>query len=122
LNDVRIHDLRHSFGMSLPMIGKLLGHSQPVTTARYAHLAVDPIRAASNLIGAEIDTAMNSRKPARKRLHIRSSPAVQPPKRARAGASLIMPRTCQGHVKAPIKIIFCALFQSLRSTEGPKIG
>jgi integrase len=72
LGDVRIHDLRHSFasvaagtGMSLPMIGKLLGHSQPVTTARYAHLAADPIRAASNLIGAEIDAAMNSRKPAR---------------------------------------------------------
>jgi integrase len=74
LADVRIHDLRHSFasvaagtGMSLPMIGKLLGHSQPATTARYAHLAVDPIRAASNLIGAEIDAAMNSKKPARKR-------------------------------------------------------
>jgi hypothetical protein len=49
------------------MIGKLLGHSQPATTARYAHLAVDPIRAASNLIGAEIDAAMNSKKPARKR-------------------------------------------------------
>jgi len=71
LADVRIHDLRHSFasvaagtGMSLPMIGKLLGHSQPVTTARYAHLAADPIRAASNLIGAEIDAAMNNRKPA----------------------------------------------------------
>jgi integrase len=69
LDDVRIHDLRHSFasvaagtGMSLPMIGKLLGHSQPVTTARYAHLAADPIRAASNLIGAEIDAAMNSKK------------------------------------------------------------
>lgn len=46
LEDVRIHDLRHSFasfmvsaGHSLPMIGKLLGHSQPQTTARYAHLA-----------------------------------------------------------------------------------
>ena len=67
LGDVRIHDLRHSFasvaagtGMSLPMIGKLLGHSQPVTTARYAHLATDPVRAASNLIGAEITAAMNS--------------------------------------------------------------
>jgi integrase len=65
LDDVRIHDLRHSFasvaagtGMSLPMIGKLLGHSQPVTTARYAHLAADPIRAASNLIGTEINAAM----------------------------------------------------------------
>ena len=73
LNDVRIHDLRHSFasvaagtGMSLPMIGKLLGHSQPVTTARYAHLAADPIRAASNLIGTEISAAMNSTKRARR--------------------------------------------------------
>jgi hypothetical protein len=37
-----------------------------VTTARYAHLAVDPIRAASNLISAEIDAAMNNRKPASK--------------------------------------------------------
>lgn len=50
LEDVRIHDLRHSFasmaaasGASLPMIGKLLGHSQPQTTARYAHLADDPL-------------------------------------------------------------------------------
>ena len=79
LTDVRIHDLRHSFasvaagtGMSLPMIGKLLGHSQPVTTARYAHLAVDPIRAASNLIGAEIDAAMNGKKRARQPLRVRS--------------------------------------------------
>jgi integrase len=46
LEDVTIHDLRHTFasfmvtaGHSLPMIGKLLGHSQPQTTARYAHLA-----------------------------------------------------------------------------------
>ncbi|ACT58418.1 tyrosine-type recombinase/integrase [Hirschia baltica] len=46
LEDVRIHDLRHTYastavanGESLPMIGKLLGHSQPQTTARYAHLA-----------------------------------------------------------------------------------
>jgi integrase len=77
LDDVRIHDLRHSFasvaagtGMSLPMIGKLLGHSQPVTTARYAHLAVDPIRAASNLIGAEISAAMNGKKR-------RSSPSIK---------------------------------------------
>jgi integrase len=66
LADVRIHDLRHSFasvaagvGLSLPVIGKLLGHTQPVTTARYAHLAIDPIRAASNLIGDEIASVMN---------------------------------------------------------------
>jgi integrase len=49
LDDVRLHDLRHSFAsvgagaeMGLPMIGKLLGHSQPQTTARYAHLDQDP--------------------------------------------------------------------------------
>ena len=66
LHGVRIHDLRHSFasiaagaGMSLPVIGKLLGHSQPATTARYAHLAPDPIHAASNLIGSAITAAMN---------------------------------------------------------------
>ena len=69
LHGVRIHDLRHSFasiaagaGMSLPVIGKLLGHTQPATTARYAHLAADPIRAASNLIGSAITAAMNSTK------------------------------------------------------------
>ncbi|MDH3195215.1 MAG: site-specific integrase, partial [Hyphomicrobiales bacterium] len=55
LDDVRIHDLRHSFasvaagsGQSLPVIGALLGHTQPGTTARYAHLAADPLRAASD--------------------------------------------------------------------------
>jgi integrase len=76
LDNVRLHDLRHSFasvaagvGMSLPIIGKLLGHSQPVTTARYAHLAADPVRTASNLIGTEISSAMNHRrKPVRVRL------------------------------------------------------
>ena len=48
LNDVRIHDPRHSFtsralalGESLPMIGKLLGYRKVQTTARYAHLARD---------------------------------------------------------------------------------
>jgi integrase len=81
LNDVRIHDLRHSFasvavsaGMSLPMIGKLLGHTQPATTARYAHLAADPIRAASNLVGTEITAVMNGAKPAPKRVRPRLSP------------------------------------------------
>ncbi len=51
LDDVRIHDLRHSFasgalflGEGLPMIGKLLGHTQVQTTARYAHLAADPVK------------------------------------------------------------------------------
>jgi integrase len=55
---VRIHDLRHTFasllasgGMSLPMIGKLLGHSSPKTTQRYAHLLDDPIRQGVDAIG-----------------------------------------------------------------------
>jgi integrase len=52
LPNVRIHDLRHTFasllvsgGMTLPMIGKLLGHTQVQTTQRYAHLLDDPLRA-----------------------------------------------------------------------------
>jgi integrase len=68
LDDVRIHDLRHSFasvavgsGMSLPMIGKLLGHTQPATTARYAHLGADPMRAASDLVGGKIASLMHAK-------------------------------------------------------------
>jgi len=58
LPGVRIHDLRHTFasllvsgGMSLPMIGKLLGHTQVETTARYAHLFDDPLRAGLEQVG-----------------------------------------------------------------------
>jgi integrase len=65
LEGVRLHDLRHNFaafgaggGMGLPIIGKLLGHTQPQTTARYAHLDADPLRKASNTIGATIAAAM----------------------------------------------------------------
>ena len=62
LEDVRIHDLRHSFasralalGEGLPMIGKLLGHTQVQTTARYAHLARDTVKASAARIGDSID-------------------------------------------------------------------
>lgn len=55
----RIHDLRHTYasvlasaGLSLPIIGALLGHSQPATTARYAHLLDDPLRQATERAGA----------------------------------------------------------------------
>lgn len=65
LHDVRIHDLRHSFasvaaasGASLPMIGALLGHSQPQTTARYAHLANDPLNQLNQDIGDVIAASM----------------------------------------------------------------
>ena len=67
LDDVRLHDLRHSFasvaasgGQSLVVIGKMLGHSQPATTARYAHLADDPVKAASDAVGRHIAAAMES--------------------------------------------------------------
>jgi integrase len=66
LDNVRIHDLRHSFasmavagGLSLPVIGALLGHTQAATTQRYAHLAADPLKQAANLTGARITAAMN---------------------------------------------------------------
>lgn len=61
LNDVRLHDLRHTHasfgvasGLGLPVIGRLLGHASPLTTARYAHLADDPVRRASDIIGAKL--------------------------------------------------------------------
>ena len=69
LAGVRLHDLRHSFasvgaagGLSLPIIGALLGHKHATTTARYAHLSADPLRAANDAVGARIAAAMN-RKP-----------------------------------------------------------
>jgi integrase len=68
LDDARIHDLRHSLasvgaagGLSLPIIGKLLGHSQPQTTARYAHLAADPVRAAAETVAARVAGMMAGR-------------------------------------------------------------
>ena len=58
---VRIHDLRHTYasvlaseGLSLPIIGALLGHTQPQTTARYAHLFDDPLRAATERAAARL--------------------------------------------------------------------
>ncbi|MBF0419613.1 MAG: tyrosine-type recombinase/integrase [Magnetococcales bacterium] len=66
LPNLRIHDLRHAFasvgaamGMSLPVIGKLLGHTQPQTTARYAHLSIDPLQKATDMIGEYYNVAMN---------------------------------------------------------------
>jgi len=65
LEDVRIHDLRHTHasfgaagGLGLPIIGKLLGHKQAATTARYAHLDNDPLRRASESIAGRIAEAM----------------------------------------------------------------
>jgi integrase len=59
ISGLRIHDLRHSYastlagdGFSLPIIGALLGHASPTTTARYAHLVDDPLRRATERAGA----------------------------------------------------------------------
>lgn len=66
LNDVRLHDLRHSFasvavsgGVSLPIIGALLGHSDSATTQRYAHLHDDPLKAAAEAVGGKISEMMD---------------------------------------------------------------
>ena len=59
IKGARAHDLRHTYasvlasaGQGLPIIGALLGHATPVTTARYAHLFDDPLRKAAEQAGA----------------------------------------------------------------------
>lgn len=69
LEGLRLHDLRHTFasvgagaGLSLPQIGAMLGHADSKTTAKYAHLAVDPVRRAADLIANQIAEAMNGKR------------------------------------------------------------
>lgn len=69
LPNVRIHDLRHTFasfavagGASLPILGRHLGHNQPQTTQRYAHLADDPVRQVSQSTGAQLAKALGMQK------------------------------------------------------------
>ncbi|MEM7303462.1 MAG: site-specific integrase [Pseudomonadota bacterium] len=69
LDDVRLHDLRHSFasiavsgGASLPIIGALLGHTDNKSTQRYAHLLDDPLKAASEEVGGKIAAAMKGQR------------------------------------------------------------
>ena len=70
LNDVRLHDLRHSYaslaankGVSLQMIGKLLGHKVPATTQRYAHLARDVVASINDQLGAAMQGAIAKKSP-----------------------------------------------------------
>jgi integrase len=71
LKGVRLHDLRHTYasfgagvGFGLPIIGRLLGHSQATTTARYAHLDNDPLRRASEVIANHIATSLDGNRTA----------------------------------------------------------
>jgi integrase len=68
IKDCRLHDLRHTYasilasaGLSLPIIGALLGHTQPNTTARYSHLFDDPLRQATERVGAVVTAAGNGK-------------------------------------------------------------
>jgi hypothetical protein len=68
LSDARIYDLRHTFasvgaggGLSLQIIGGLLGHTQARTTMKYAHLADDPLREAATKIATQIADAGKSK-------------------------------------------------------------
>jgi integrase len=61
LNDYRLHDNRHTYashlvssGLSLEIVGRLLGHTNPITTKRYAHIADDPLRAAAERFGSKL--------------------------------------------------------------------
>ena len=81
LQNVRLHDLRHSFasvgavgGISLPIIGALLGHKHTTTTARYAHLSADPLRAANEAVGAQIAAAMMPNEKAKATSQVTANP------------------------------------------------
>lgn len=69
VSDVRLHDLRHSFaaaavggGASLPLVGAILGHSSPTTTARYAHLAATPATAVADSTSRALAAALAGKK------------------------------------------------------------
>ena len=68
LEDVRLYDLRHTFastgvsaGLSLKLVGTLLGHGKSSTTERYAHLADNPVREANEMIGAALEASLRDR-------------------------------------------------------------
>jgi site-specific recombinase XerD len=70
LSGLRIHDLRHTHasagagaGLGLPIIGSLLGYTRASTTQRYAHFDIDPLRRASDHIGARLTEALGEPNP-----------------------------------------------------------
>jgi integrase len=85
LEELRIHDLRHThasigagLSLGLPIIGKLLGHTNAATTQKYAHLDSDPLRRASDRIGNRVAAAMGLKT-------TRQKPAQMIPLKSRAG-------------------------------------
>ena len=65
LDDVRLHDLRHTVasqavarGVSLPTVARMLGHADPVMTLRYAHVGDRDLQAAAERIGKAVEAAM----------------------------------------------------------------
>ena len=81
LEDVRLHDLRHSFasmavagGSSLYLVGKVLGHEQANTTERYAHLSDDPLKAVADKTAGQIAAAMSGEREAEV-VELKKSPA-----------------------------------------------
>lgn len=87
LSDVRLHDLRHSHAsvgvaanVSLHVLGGLLGHRQPRTSARYAHLSDSPLRKASDAIGARLSAALDA-KPDAPVVPLTSAPKRRTPRR-----------------------------------------
>ena len=69
LGNYRLHDNRHthashlvSSGLSLEIVGRLLGHTNPLTTKRYAHLSDHPLRAAAERFGSKMDALREARK------------------------------------------------------------
>jgi len=92
ISRVRIHDLRHTHasvgaasGLSLPLIGSLLGHRRAATTERYAHLVDDTQRAAARLVQQQIGRALGSdERPSAKKANGRE----RQPRRPRVGRSI----------------------------------
>ena len=78
MEGVRLHDLRHTFasmgvitGDAVPVIGKLLGHADMKTTARYAHADDNPVKAAARRISGSISGAMDGA-PTAEVMHLRT--------------------------------------------------
>ena len=75
MEKLRLHDLRHTFasaglggGDTLAMIGKLLGHTDPKTTARYAHLGEHPTKLAADRISGAVSKALRGRTDAKNKI------------------------------------------------------